>query len=198
VAEAAAAGDLAHTVAMIDGVRAAVGKIGRRLAERPGARVRRVRRSAREPLASLDGHPEARRARPVEIGLRTIDVEAIYGTAVGGLDQRGGDFLPLRPFRSGNWRARWQRLREANEQLAVLPPIDVVKFDGGYWVIDGHNRVALALYAGQPEIDATVVELVPEGGTTTEPRGSLAATSTESAALRAAASPGSPPGPDEP
>jgi ApbE superfamily uncharacterized protein (UPF0280 family) len=67
------------------------------------------------------------------------------------------------------------RLRRAHDQLAHLPPIDVVKYDGGYWVIDGHNRVALALYAGQVDIDATVVELVPPGGQRTEPIGTLAA-----------------------
>jgi hypothetical protein len=184
---------------MIEGVRSAVGGLGRRLAESPGMRVRQVRRAARHPLASLDTlHPDARRARPVEMGLRTIPVGAIRGTAVGGLDQRGGDYLPLRPFRSDNWRARWQRLRQANDELAVLPPIDVVKYDSGYWVIDGHNRVALALYAGQPEIDATVVELVPDGAKATEPRGSLAATSTESAAVRAAARPRDQPEPDDP
>jgi hypothetical protein len=172
---------------MIEGVRSAVGEIGRKWAERPGARVRRVRRQGREPLASLDAtHPEARQARPVDIGLRTIQVADIHGTAVGGLDQRGGDFLPLRKFRSSNWRARWQRLRQANERLAVLPPIDVVKFAGGYWVIDGHNRVALALYAGQEEIDAVIVELVSRGGRRTEAKGSLAATTLESTTIRAA------------
>jgi hypothetical protein len=172
---------------MIDGVRSAVGEIGRKLSERPGARVRRIRRSAREPLASLDAlHPEAREARPVEIGLRSIKVADIRGTAVGGLDQRGGDFLPLKDFRSNNWSTRWQRLRQANDRLAILPPIDVVKYDGDFWVVDGHNRVALALYAGQEEIDATVVELVPPGGRRTEPKGHLAASSADSTAIRAA------------
>jgi hypothetical protein len=172
---------------MIDDVRSAVGGFRRAWNELPGTRVRRVRRQARVPLASLDGlHPEARDARPVEVGLRVIEVEAIRGTAVGGLDQRGGDFLPLKAFRSDNWRGRWQRLRRANERLEILPPIDVVKFAGGYWVIDGHNRVAVALYAGQPEIDAAVVELVPRGGRRTEPRGSLAAASAESTAIRGA------------
>ena len=55
--------------------------------------------------------PEARQARPVQVGLRTIDVADIAGTSVGGGDQRGGDFLPLKPFRGKNWSGRWQRLR---------------------------------------------------------------------------------------
>ena len=42
--------------------------------------------------------------------------------------------------------------------LVALPPVDLVKFGDLYWVIDGHNRVAAALYNGQYDIDANVVE----------------------------------------
>ncbi len=155
--------------------------------ELPGARVRRVRRMGRKPLAYLqDVHPDAGTALPVEIGLRTIDVDEIVGTAVGGGDQRGGDFLPLRKFRGQNWKARWARLQRAQDRLATLPPIDVVKHGGRYWVADGHNRVAAALYAGQIAVDANVVELVPRGEQRTEPLGSLAAMATGSRSLRTA------------
>jgi hypothetical protein len=157
--------------------------------ELPGARVRRVRRLGSQPLPYLmDVHPAARLARPVQVGLRTIEVEDIAGTAVGGGAQRGGDFLPLKPFRGQNWTARWQRLRRAQDALAVLPPIDVLKYGGRYWVVDGHNRVALALYGGQVAIDANVVELVPFGGQRTEPIGSLAESAAESRSVRTAGS----------
>ncbi len=149
---------------------------GLRELELPGARVRRVRRLGSQPLASLaDLHPDVSRAHPLEVGVRSISVDDIYGTAVGGGDQRGGDFLPLKAFRGKNWAARWQRLRSAQDRLASLPPIDVVKYDGAYWVTDGHNRVALAKYAGQQDIDASVVELILPGAHRTEPIGSLAA-----------------------
>lgn len=164
--------------AAVDGIRQLPGTVRDlpdTIRELPGGRVRRVRRLGSVPLPSLyQLYPEARQARPVEIGLRTLDVGEIRGTAVGGGDQRGGDFLPLKAFRGPNWRARWQRLRRAQDQLVDLPPIDVVKYDGGYWVLDGHNRVALALYGGQVAIDASVVELVPPGGRRTEPIGTLA------------------------
>ncbi|MEO5884410.1 MAG: hypothetical protein ABIQ58_02715 [Candidatus Limnocylindrales bacterium] len=166
----------AATDPLVESVSAAIGAAIDSLRDVPLARARRIRRLGRQPLPSLpDLFPEARRARPVEIGLRTIEVDDVRGTAVGGGDQRGADFLPLRPFRGRNWSARWQRLRRAHDALRDLPPIDVVKYDGGYWVIDGHNRVGLALYAGQVGIDASVVELVPPGGRRTEPIGSLAA-----------------------
>jgi len=157
--------------------------------ERPGARVRRVRRRGREPLPYLYAvHPEARSAAPREIGVETIDVDRIAGTAVGGVTQRGGDFLPLKAFRSANWQGRWQRIRLALDRLAVLPPIDVVRYADRYWVLDGHNRVAAALYAGQVGIDANVVELVPPGASPTERPAHLAAVLTGSRAVRTAGS----------
>lgn len=171
-----------------ESVDAAVGAAGRRWGERPGARLRRLRRAARHPLPFLyEVHPEARQAIPKELGVRPIGVDEIVGTAVGGA-RRGGDFLPLGPFRTSNWAARWQRLESAVQKLTILPPIDVVKYGPGYWVLDGHNRVAAALYAGQIEIDANVTELIPPGGVSFERPGSLASTLASGRAVRAAGS----------
>ena len=78
------------------------------------------------------------------------------------------DFLPLKPFRSLNWQARWQRLRKAADNLAVLPPIDVLRYRDRYCVLDGHNRVALGLYGGQLAIDANVTANVAPGETAPE------------------------------
>ncbi|HET8784544.1 MAG TPA: hypothetical protein VFM38_02840 [Candidatus Limnocylindrales bacterium] len=184
-----AKGALATTTAVAEPIVSRIGDavegVERSLSERPGARIRRIRRRAATPLPYLnDVHPDVRLARPVQVGLRTIPVDQIAGTAVGGGDQRGGDFLPLKPFRGANWQTRWQRLNRAQDALAILPPIEVVKYKGRYWVIDGHNRVALALYSGQPEIDASIVELVPPGERRTEPLGALAPTLAGSRTLR--------------
>jgi hypothetical protein len=174
---------------IVDRVGQAIDRVERTFNELPGARVRRIRRLGAQPLPFLeDLHPEARLARPVQVGLRTIDVDDIAGTAVGGGAQRGGDFLPLRRFRGQNWTARWQRLRQAQDRLAILPPIDVMKFADRYWVVDGHNRVALAKYTGQREIDANVVELIPPGGRRTEPILPLAGYAADSRAVRTAGS----------
>jgi hypothetical protein len=136
------------------------GAVRRMLGERAGARVRRVRRQGHQPLANMWAvHPEARLAAMRELGLRTIPVELIAGTAVEGPTQRGGDFLPLRELRGDDWRARWQRIRAALDRLAALPPVDLLKVGDSYWLLDGHNRVAAALYNGQLEIDANVTEL---------------------------------------
>jgi hypothetical protein len=126
---------------------------------RPGARVRQVRRMGEQPLANLwELHPEARQSTFRELAPRVVPVELIAGTAVEGPVQRGGDFLPVRDRRGADWRARWQHILAGLDEMAVLPPIDLIKFGELYWVVDGHNRVAAALYNGQYDIDANVVE----------------------------------------
>ena len=158
IADAAQAG-ISAARPILQGVEDIASGARRAFDERSGARVRRVRKMAREPLVNLwDVHPEARRASIRELGLLTVPVELIAGTAVEGAPQRGGDFLPLRDRRSDDWRARWQRILRAVEGLVSLPPVELIKFGDRYWVVDGHNRVAAALYTGQAAVDAVVTE----------------------------------------
>ncbi len=158
-------------------------------AQRESAIERRVKRQAREPLLNLyEAYPEARLASPRELGLRFVPVEEILGTAVAGIAQRGGDFLPLKPFRGENWAGRWQRIRNANKRLQPLPPVDLIKFGGEYWVVDGHNRVAATLYANGTGLDAMVTELVPLDGQTSERPTNLLAYLRAGGELRAAVS----------
>lgn len=191
---AAVLGDAASVVesaasAVGHAVGATVGATVRRFEERPGARVRRVRRLGHIPLSYLyDVHADARRRAPRELGVRTIDVAEIAGTAVGGAQQRGSDFLPLKPFRSRNWVGRWQRLGKASDSLAILPPIDVLRYDDGYWVVDGHNRVGMALYSGQDAVDADVTDLIDPSQPRTGPAESFASLVEDSRELRAAVS----------
>src|SRR5438876_3215527 len=78
---------------------------------------RQLRRLNRTPLPNLfDVHPEASSAARRELGVMTIPVKQIRGTAVEGPPQRGSDFTPLPPLRGANWRARWARLRKAQER----------------------------------------------------------------------------------
>jgi hypothetical protein len=179
-----------RVVGAVEGVvKAAVRATSRQLDDVPGSCARRLRKQARDALPYLyETHPEARQAFPRELGTLTIDVADIAGTAVAPAGQRGVDFLPLPPFRSTNWRGRWQRILAANERLAILPPIDVVRYADRYWVTDGHNRVAAALHNGQPQIDANVVDLRPRDGTRPIVNASLAATIEDHDQLKAALS----------
>jgi hypothetical protein len=167
-------------------VGAVVEATARRFDERPGARVRRIRRLGRIDLPYLyDVHPDARQRSPRALGVRTIDVADIAGTAAAPAGQRGSDFLPLKPFRSDNWLGRWQRLGQAADKLAPLPPIDVLRYDDSYWVVDGHNRVAMALYRGQADIDADVTDLVGAGQPPSDPPEPFASFADDSRELRA-------------
>ncbi len=189
--EEEAAGLLGHLQAVAEPVAGAIGSVleaATAAISGQNAQERRLHRLNREPLANLyELYPEARDASPRELGLRFVPVEEIRGTAVAGGAQRGGDFLPLPPFRGENWESRWNRIRHANERLETLPPVDLVKYDDGYWVLDGHNRVAAALYADGAGLDAMVTELVPLDGRTSERPTGLAGLLTEAGELRAAA-----------
>ncbi len=179
---------LEHVVAPVaTAVGRVLGAAGQTWAGRDATIARRLKRQAREPLPNLfELYPEARNATPQEIGVRFVPLDEIAGTAVAGATQRGGDFLPLRQFRSENWHSRWQRIQRANEQLIPLPPVDLVKYGDAYWIEDGHNRVAAALYAGGAGVDAVVRELVPLGGRRTETPSDLLPLMADAAGIRAA------------
>lgn len=95
-------------------------------------------------------------------GLQEVPLEMIVGT-LRHPSQNTDDFLPLPYLRGKNWSARWQRIRQAQKDLSILPAVDLVKVGGEYYVADGHNRVAAALEVGAVAIDADVVELILQG-----------------------------------
>ncbi len=92
------------------------------------------------------------------IGLRTVLIECIRGTASTAAS-RGQDFLPLRGRAPADWKFRWSRLLSAARDQVILPPVQLLRAGGDYWVVDGHNRVALARASGQLWIDADITEL---------------------------------------
>jgi hypothetical protein len=151
----------------VDGTRMVGRESLQRWRSRRRARLDALDRLNRIPLPSLYADfPEARNHLRREVGLRSIPLDAIAGTAVAGPAQRGSDFTPMPAFRSQNWEARWHRLSRATNDLTILPPIDVVQFGDRYWIEDGHNRVAAALRNGQMEIDAAVTDLRSIAATT--------------------------------
>ncbi len=177
-----------HDLPLLLRVAPATRAAARRWRAREGARLGRRRARSAAPLPKLfELYPEARLAPRRELGLQEIAVAEIRGTAVAGPDQRGADFLPLPAFRSANWRGRWQRIRRAVAEMAVLPPIEALKAAGGYWVVDGHNRVAAALDSGQLAVDAVVTVVRLPGDEVEAPGGSLASVMSEAGDLRAAA-----------
>jgi hypothetical protein len=176
---------------LADTLRPAVGVVGPlvdRVKTDAGHRLprrRRLRRQAALPCL-FEVHPDARDAPVREVGLEAIPLDEIVGTAVEGPAQRGLDFLPLPAFRSANWNGRWKRILSATQQLQMLPPIDVLATADGYWITDGHNRVAAARANGQLAIDAVVRAVMLPGERAHRPPGSLAPVLAESDQVKAA------------
>lgn len=129
-------------------------------------------RHAREPLESLfDRHPDALLGSRHPRGLEIVPIGKIVGTARSP-SQNTTDFLPLLQLRGTNWESRWQRIQQATSNLAILPPVELLKLGDEYWVVDGHNRIAAALRNDAVAIDADVTELLPPGTTSTPHLGS--------------------------
>jgi hypothetical protein len=95
---------------------------------------------------------------PRTLGVRPVDVARIIGS-IGRAGELGEDFRPSRPNRAE--QQRYERVVAAAAQGAPLPPIELYKLGYGYYVVDGHRRVAAAKELGQSEIDASVTEFVP-------------------------------------
>jgi len=113
-----------------------------------------------------DVHPQASKGSRRWRGPGVVPVEAIIGTASALPGTRRSDFLPASRHQPADWRNRWSRLEDAARNLTPLPPIEVIEAGDGYWVIDGHNRVALARATGQLWIDADITAVVlPSAGT---------------------------------
>ena len=63
---------------------------------------------------------------------------------------------------SGRDRQRWAELDGAERGGAVLPPIEVLRVGGLYFVKDGHHCVSVARATGQQMIDADVTEILTQ------------------------------------
>jgi nucleotide-binding universal stress UspA family protein len=95
-------------------------------------------------------------------GTRTVELARIVGTA-GDPADLGVDFRPHRRW----WRddQRFKFILAALEEGAILPPIELYKLGYGYYVVDGHHRVAAARHRHQLWLDAEVTEFLPLGDT---------------------------------
>lgn len=100
---------------------------------------------------------------PRTLGRRTVALARIIGS-VGKASELGANFRPAR--RTTGENQRYDGVRDVSAGItdrngASLPPIDLYKLGYGYYVLDGHRRVAAAKELGQDEIEAEVTEFVP-------------------------------------
>jgi hypothetical protein len=134
-------------------------------------------------------HQDAERAGVLvrrSLGLRTIELARIVGS-VDRYQELGPDFRPRkRRGRKGD-EDRYRRMRDAMDAGTEMPPIEVYKLGFGYYVVDGHHRVAAARRAGQLALDAVVTEYLPPtgpGGASSDASQPPAAAATDQAAGR--------------
>ena len=117
-----------------------------------------VKLDRRRPLPRLADAHLGRPAAGRWIGIRTVPTECVRGTASAARWRRM-DFRPMAGHAPADWRSRWARLQSAESDQVVLPPVQLIRAGGVYWVVDGHNRVALARERGQRWIDAEITEV---------------------------------------
>ncbi len=114
----------------------------------------------RSPLRSFaEDSARAGVLTPIQLGTRQVDVARIIGS-VGKVTELGSNFRPPRP--QPGEEQRYQRvLTLAREGTQPTAPIDVYKLGYGYYVVDGHRRVAAHKELGYDDIAANVTEYLP-------------------------------------
>ena len=90
-------------------------------------------------------------------GVHEIPVDQIAGSVAP--DAKTADFDERFLPANRRLRDRWTRIYQAMVEGDELPPIDVYKVDGKYYVIDGHHRVSVARNLGRPAINARVINV---------------------------------------
>ena len=84
-------------------------------------------------------------------GTQTVPIDEIRGS-----EGRCDDFdIAFRPLKA-HTRDRWLSVARANLQGLGLPPVELIRIGGVYFVRDGHHRISVAAALGQQEIDAEV------------------------------------------
>jgi hypothetical protein len=95
---------------------------------------------------------------PRDLGRRPVDVARIVGSATRA-NELGPDFRPQHP--TTHDIQRFDAVLGAFSRGEELPPVELYKLGFGYYVRDGHHRVAAARRLGRKEIEAKVIEFVP-------------------------------------
>ncbi len=92
-----------------------------------------------------------------DLGPRVVDVARIIGS-VGRAGALRKNFQSIQQSRTE--RQRFERVLHLLEVGTVLPPVSLYRLGYGYYILDGHHRVAAAKQLGQLDIDAVVTEFV--------------------------------------
>ena len=95
-----------------------------------------------------------------DLGLQLVPVDKIVGS-VGRCEELDPLFRPYNL--TGERRQRLERIRRLVEDGHILPPVELYRLKDEYFVIDGNHRVAVAKENKQGDIEAHVIEFLPDG-----------------------------------
>jgi hypothetical protein len=109
--------------------------------------------------ARLAGRSRALKKLPARPGSRHyVGLQTVAIDQIGGTEDRDQDFDPdFNPLQSHS-RDRWLSIFKAMRRGVPLPPVELTRVDGVYYVRDGHHRISVARLTGQGEIEAIVTE----------------------------------------
>jgi hypothetical protein len=86
-----------------------------------------------------------------------VYLEQIKGSTSSRCHDFDNQFRPLQ----NHTLARWLSVAMANRSRD-LSPVDLIKVDNAYFVVDGHHRLSVAQALGQTEITANVIDYAIE------------------------------------
>lgn len=137
--------------------RARLGAFYNRLARRLKSRLAGERSCCGNCCDSLACFPDRvgdlRRRPGTKKEFETVETSKITGS-VGRCRAFDGDFAPA----CSCTRARWERIARAFRKGSPLPPVELYKVSGEYFVYDGNHRVSVARYHRAVALDALVTE----------------------------------------
>jgi hypothetical protein len=145
-------------------------------------RVLRARPDRLVPFEEVQRH--LRLGHMVDRGMQQVPLASITGSL-----NRTRDFDRAFLPRGDEQRQRMRRLREVAESQG-LPPVELYKVGGAYFVVDGHHRVAVARSVDAETIEAHVAEFPTEASV--EPGDTLEAILTKASARNFARATGLP------
>ncbi|MGH7764224.1 MAG: ParB/RepB/Spo0J family partition protein [Candidatus Dormibacteraceae bacterium] len=90
-------------------------------------------------------------------GVQQIPLDRIVGSVAP--EAKASDFDPGFLPINRRLRDRWTRIYREMVEGGELPPIDVYRVDGGYYVIDGHHRVSVARTLGRATVSGRVIDV---------------------------------------
>ena len=89
-------------------------------------------------------------------GCQRSGTQAVPIARIRGSEGRCSDFdSAFNPLQSHN-KDRWLSVAMARQMGVALPPVELIRVGGIYFVRDGHHRISVAQALGQKDIDAVV------------------------------------------